>query len=168
MKVIDEVSSGNGSKDWAQPLPYFDLEKFPFMMVTGKSNFSLLNIRTGKLEAIIKGSSQTSKGSQPAFFVKLKNGFELHFTTRASLQTKQYDYSYHCLHFKEDFVQILTDYGTLPFDSVQRPLQVIRDLQEEQITMGKTIEKLEKEKEEIQKRKEELEAAIALMEETKP
>ena len=103
VKIIDEILAGNGNKDWVKTLPNFDIDTYPFMLVTGKTTISLLNLKTGKLEPIIKGSAQTSKGSQPAFFVQLKNGFEVHFTSRASLEAKQYEYNYHCLHFKEDF-----------------------------------------------------------------
>ena len=83
--TIREPMSGNGSKDWIKPLPQFDLDKYPFLIVSGKETFSLINVKTGTIEDMIKGSPLCSKGSDAAFLVPHQNGFEMHFATRANM-----------------------------------------------------------------------------------
>jgi hypothetical protein len=142
--TIKEPSSGNGSKDWIRPLPQFDINKYPFLIVAGKETFSLVNIKNGTIEDMIKGSGLCSKGSLPAYFVELQNGFEMHFTTRKNMQTKEIEFNYHVMHYKKDFVKILRDFGSLPFDSITEALDKVQGLQKEKAALENTIKNLEK------------------------
>jgi hypothetical protein len=142
--TIKEPMSGNGSKDWIRPLPNFDINKYPFLVCAGKETFSLLNVKTGTIEDMIKGSALASKGSTPAFFVPLQNGFEMHFTTRKNMQSKQIEFNYHVMHYKKDFVKILREFGSLPYDSIVTSLEKIQALQKEKAALEKTITNFEK------------------------
>ena len=129
IKTICEPISGNGELYWIRSLPQFDIEKYPFLLVSGAKSFSLINVKTGTIEGMIQGSPKTTKDMQAAFFVPLKNGFELHFTTRERLQNKLVEYNYYVMHYKPGFLDILREFGKLPYDSIIKPLQTIQTLE---------------------------------------
>ena len=46
---IDEADQSNIDKYFMTPFPHFDSEQFPFVLVAGKSQISMVNVRTGYL-----------------------------------------------------------------------------------------------------------------------
>ena len=58
--VKDEVA-GNDQKSWQAPLPYFDADNFPFIMVSGMKSYNLCNVKTGKLFPMILGTAMNSR-----------------------------------------------------------------------------------------------------------
>ena len=46
---INDADQSNSSKFFMTPFPDFDSEQFPFVLVAGSSQISLVNVRTGYL-----------------------------------------------------------------------------------------------------------------------
>ena len=79
----------------------------------------MINVKTYRMQALIKGSASLSPASQAFFLVKKGNNFEMHFTTYSlNNHTNKYESNWNYLHFKDDFVALITELGRLPFDSV--------------------------------------------------
>ena len=68
------------------PLPRFDEIKFPFLMMSGDSSFSLLNVHTGHMEPFINTATSV-KLCQAAFFFldDAEKGMTMHFTTTSEI-----------------------------------------------------------------------------------
>ena len=63
-KVVHELSQmdpGNTEKFWQAPVPGFDVDDFPFVLCSGKVSYNLVNIKTGIMQPLIKGSAFNSK-----------------------------------------------------------------------------------------------------------
>ena len=112
-------------------------------MTSGKESFGLVNVKTFEYADMVQGSAQTSKDAHSLFFIDGKNGFEMHFTTRQSRQNKEYEYNYHCMHFKDDFVGILKDFGRLPYNSIRASLQAVKTEQDEKAQLLKQLKELD-------------------------
>ena len=54
---LDDSEPGNNEKYWLKPLPFFDSEKFPLLITSGRLSFNLVNIKTGKMDILIDGSA---------------------------------------------------------------------------------------------------------------
>jgi len=78
-KVIHQITEsdpGNTEKFWQHPLPGFDMEKFPFLISSGKESYNLVNVKDGTMQPLIKGTGYNSKAQPPAFIIdKGDNGF---------------------------------------------------------------------------------------------
>ena len=59
--ALKDERSGNLTKQWAAPLPRFDIDTLPFLMVSGVECYSLVNVRTGKSFPLVKGSALNSR-----------------------------------------------------------------------------------------------------------
>ena len=59
--ALEDERSGNLSKTWVAPLPRFDLDTLPFVMCSGQECYSLVNVKTGKLFPLVKGSALNSR-----------------------------------------------------------------------------------------------------------
>ena len=46
VKLITDPDTSNYKKTWAFPMPKFDAESFPFIVVAGLQNFSIVNVAT--------------------------------------------------------------------------------------------------------------------------
>ena len=46
VKRITEQSPGNGQKYWMCKMPGFDEKEFPFIVVSGRESFNLINVKT--------------------------------------------------------------------------------------------------------------------------
>ena len=55
--TIMDLAPGNGSKDDFVPLPNFDLDKFPFLVTSGKESFGLINVKAFEIDDLVKGSA---------------------------------------------------------------------------------------------------------------
>ena len=53
IKVIMDPIAGNGNKNDIRCLPNFDLNKFPFMVCSGKLNYNLVNVKTFEIAEFI-------------------------------------------------------------------------------------------------------------------
>ena len=49
-------------RGFLMPLPDFNLENFPFLIVSGKFSIALLNVKTGYFEPIVKASTSLMYG----------------------------------------------------------------------------------------------------------
>ena len=92
MKIFEDENKGNSFKTFAFPVPKFDIEKQPFIVVCGDKNLTIFNVKDGSNKALIsKRMSVGVAGHQNAFMKEEKDGFSLHFAIRF-LQKCQYSY----------------------------------------------------------------------------
>ena len=59
--------------------------------------------------------------------VKKEIGFEFHFCTRNQNSSNQYEQNWYVLHFKDDWVALVQEYGLAPFDSITEPLKLFKE-----------------------------------------
>ena len=55
-KIIYKIEPGNFNKHWLRPLPDFDLDKYPFLISSGREFYSLINVKTMRIEKFIHSS----------------------------------------------------------------------------------------------------------------
>lgn len=56
-KVIEDPNLKNINKYSFNSFPNFDLDNFPFVVVSGESTFNILNVKTGWMDALVKAST---------------------------------------------------------------------------------------------------------------
>ena len=54
IKLIEEKDTGNDRKEWLHPFPGFHVDTFPFVITSGWKAFSLINVKTGSMQVLIK------------------------------------------------------------------------------------------------------------------
>jgi len=80
VKLITESNPANTFKTFAFPVPDFDEELNPFIVVLGWASLSILNVKTREHQPLIKQKMQTAHpGLQGAFIKKEKSGLSVHF-----------------------------------------------------------------------------------------
>ena len=72
-------------RGFLMPLPDFNLENFPFLIVSGKFSIALLNVKTGYFEPIVKASTSLMYGQQAFFFQRTDFGVKLNIATSSYL-----------------------------------------------------------------------------------
>jgi len=53
------------------PLPYYDAESFPFVIVSGMASTNIVNTSTGQMQVLINSGTDGYNGSNMGFFKKL-------------------------------------------------------------------------------------------------
>ena len=79
--VFDPINN-NKLKYWQEPLPFFDIDEYPFVMTSGNVSYNSINIVTGQLQAIAYGTSEAGHGQQPFCFMEEDEAWGLHFVTQ--------------------------------------------------------------------------------------
>ena len=54
VKIIYKIELGNFNKHWIAPLPGFDEISFPFLLCSGRQNFTLINVEKYKMMKLIQ------------------------------------------------------------------------------------------------------------------
>ena len=92
IRDFEDVNKDNSFKTFAFPVPKFDIENQPFIVVCGDKNLIIFNVKNGSSKALInKRMSLGVAGHQNAFVKEEKDGVSLHFAIRF-LQKCQYSY----------------------------------------------------------------------------
>ena len=121
---------GNIQKHYIRPLPGFDETNFPFLMCSGHSHFSLINVVTGKRELMIDASCSAMRCQQAFFFYVEKYGFSIHFATNELIENNLEIHKWHSLQLKNDFTEYLRQFGQLPIASLGKKWKLINELNE--------------------------------------
>ena len=50
---IHDQQTGNHYKTWFAPLPDFDVDTFPFLVVSGRESFNLINLKEKYMQKLI-------------------------------------------------------------------------------------------------------------------
>ena len=83
VRVFEDTNKENSFKTFAFPVPKFDIENRPFIIVCGDKNLTIFNVKDGSSKAIInKRMSLGVAGHQNAFMKEDKDGVSLHFAIR--------------------------------------------------------------------------------------
>ena len=80
--VLFKIQPGNFNKHWIRPLPGFDLDKYPFLVCSGRENYNLINVKTFKMEKFVMAPNVNIRFQSAFFFMKEDYGFSMHFTTK--------------------------------------------------------------------------------------
>ena len=71
----------NQNKYSIEPIPGFDIEKFPFLVCSGESSFNLFSVKDYYMELLVNAAT-SAMHAQTAFFFDKENGsLTMHFTT---------------------------------------------------------------------------------------
>ena len=106
-RYISDDHKGNHYKTWFVPLPNFNPETFPFIVVSGRESFNLVNLKERRMQMLIAAPSKTH-GPQEAFFFKKEDyGFTMHFCTKERTSENKDLHNWHCMPFKSDFIERL-------------------------------------------------------------
>ena len=67
------------------PVPGFDLETFPFIIVSGRKSIKILNVNTNYMEPLVKTQATVTYGQEAFFIIEAEFGMVLNFTTGRKL-----------------------------------------------------------------------------------
>ena len=59
--VISDTKIRNTIKHWIRPLPGFCADRLPLMLCSGNESYSLINVKTGKSQALVNGTANNSR-----------------------------------------------------------------------------------------------------------
>ena len=113
--VIHDSNTINSEKYWISKLPDFDIEEFPFLIVSGRESFNLINIVRATCQPLIKASSKNLYGQTAAFFIMAsdeekingKAAFIMHFATKKITAVNTRLSQWHHMTFRSDFIDRL-------------------------------------------------------------
>ena len=91
--------------------PFFDPEKFPYVIAMDYNDYYMLNIKQRSSQVLVKAQHNF----EPFCCIQVgENAFDLHFSSRNyEDELKEYEY-HHKLSFKQDVVEVMQK-GQLPF-----------------------------------------------------
>ena len=83
IRVIEDPNKDNKLKTFAFPVPKFNAESRPFIVVCGEKNLTIVNVKDETSKTIISKKMSTGvAGHQNAFMKEEKDGVSLHFAIR--------------------------------------------------------------------------------------
>ena len=127
---IQDLNFGNDQKEWQAMLPFFDIDKFPFIVSSGYVNYNFINVKSGQMQTLAHGSAANVQGQQAFCFDKQDNIWMMHFCSRNFNEQNSYEFNWYCFNFKEDLLQILKKYGRLPYETIAESLKESQQLRE--------------------------------------
>ena len=130
---IHDLNFGNTLKLWLAPLPGFDEETFPFVVASGWQSYNLINVSDMSMEVLIEASSKSVRNSVAGVLLEVHSGFNMHFTTQTITDENKRLVNWHCMSFKEDFIQTLKEHKRLPISTHKESLELISRLKKELI-----------------------------------
>ena len=107
----------NINKNYIAALPGFDIQEFPFLLMSGDRSFNLLNVQNGHIEPFINAPNSVKDCQQAFCFTESKKGNRvLHFSTTNETgdQINQFWYR---MRLKKDLIEVLQENGRLPVGS---------------------------------------------------
>ena len=90
VRRIEDSDMKNQNKYSIEPIPGFDIEKFPFLVCSGESSFNLFSVKDYYMELLVNAATSAMHAQTAFFFDKEKGGaLTMHFTTtRANDENK--------------------------------------------------------------------------------
>lgn len=101
---IIDPDPANWDKCWLAPLPDFNFYTFPFVILSGRISYNLLNVRTGEMQVLFNQSGENYHGQEAGFFLKQPNGFSMDFTTKRRNDKGVNEFSWYRFHFRQDLI----------------------------------------------------------------
>ena len=65
----------NSEKTWIEPIPDFDLEKYPFVLCAGRAEIWIANVKTGTVQTFLTCSSQPFYAQPGMTFIHSKDPY---------------------------------------------------------------------------------------------
>ena len=147
---IEPAEGLNVYKSFIKKIDGFDMNEFPFLIVTGNSQIQLVNVKTNKVLPLVNRNNQTFFGQAGAVVLsKFTQGNTLEsmkclYTTQRLNSAGMRQYRLHEMQLFSDFVSTLREMGKIP----KVTLKQVKKLSKEKMAAQKQKdEKLEKLKE---------------------
>ena len=125
---IAEPVPGNKSKYYQALFPGFDLETCPYVVTSGGTTYNSINIKTGRMCVLVNDNVPNYFGQQAFFFVKRGSCWEMHFSTRHLNDQNERESNWYRWPLRQDFLDMICTYGHLPYDSIEEPLQDLKEM----------------------------------------
>ena len=136
--------------NWIEPIPGFDLEKYPFILISGENEFWIANVNEGTVQTLVTSSSAPFYAQPGMTFVRNKDPYNTEpfeeekgkpvkveddgektrcvFAINAPVQgTNKRLYSIYEMVLFQDFKKCLTDLGKIPEVSVERTIELAKE-----------------------------------------
>ena len=105
-RIVDPATN-NMYKDCMLPLPGYDAESFPFVIVSGAESTNIVNSKKAEMQVLIKSPTGVH-GANMGFFKHLPDGFEFHFLTSSKEEKKDF---WRSMWFDADFIEFMKQCG---------------------------------------------------------
>ena len=127
-KVINKVQVSNQvALGQHLLLPGFDIEEFPFVVTYANNSYDLINVSTGRRDALIKDSAKNDGRWPATFFINHRDDrIDMHFCTLRLNEEDTFEHAWHCLELNADFINVLKKCGRLPIDSMNEQVEILR------------------------------------------
>ena len=125
--LIRDTNQFNIDKHWIALLPDFNENTFPFIVFSGNGSFNLVNVKDAHMDVLIQIETRSDRGQEGAFFIRERDGFDMHFTTFQNIAGQRIE-NWHCMQFRNDFAEVLQKYGRLPISSYEAQLELFAEL----------------------------------------
>ena len=101
--VVDPIEK-NVFKHYQQPLPFFDIEDYPFVMTSGNISYNSINVKELNNQAIAYGTSSAGFGQQPFCFMQEDGDWGIHFATQGVNTKLEIEFRWYCMTPREDLM----------------------------------------------------------------
>ena len=106
------------------PVPDFNKDIFPFLIVTGISSIALLNVKTGNIEPLVKTKASSSYDQQAFFFQKSEYSVKLNIACNRQMLNGNRRLEWIQMELKPQLLEILKRIGELPVSNMKQLLHV--------------------------------------------
>ena len=106
------------------PLPGFNSDNFPFLIISGNSSIAVLNAKTCYFEPIIFTSASLSYSQQAFFFQKADFGLKLNIATRRNLLNGNKRLQWIQMDIKPQLLETLKRIGELPVSKMKKLIKI--------------------------------------------
>ena len=124
IRVLFRMQRTNSEKYFMRQFPQFDVREFPFVLCSGKDNYSIINVRDYKMQNFIIAPCLNARSQQAFFFLDQEQGFQIHFTSHEITKDGQQMQKWHLARIKGDFKQKMGKFGRLPVGSLDATLKL--------------------------------------------
>ena len=131
MRRLDDSDAKNQNKYSIEPMPGFDLVKFPFLVCSGEGSFNLFSVKAQYMEPLVNAPTSARLAQTAFFFDKEMGGaLTMHFTTTRGNEENQNLQYWHTMHFQQDFMDVLKVNGRLPVNNPAETRAICKRVEE--------------------------------------
>ena len=117
--IIRDSQVGNDNKFWIDFMHGFDVEKFPFLVCSGRETFNFINVKDQEMDVLIQAPCRNQMSQSAFFFKREAYGSSMHFCTQQTTSNNMDQHNWHAMPFKADFTDKLKTYRCLPDNTLE-------------------------------------------------
>ena len=99
-------------------------------MSSGLLTYNLVNVKSGEMQVLAYGRAQNYFGQQALCFSKQGSSWLMDFCAKTLNEQNEYEQNWYCLAFRKDLLELLKQYGRLPYDTVTESLREVKQSKE--------------------------------------